>query len=183
MKKRKCRSCKEEFEPIVHNGLVRSAFCLSCVTAKAKENVAKRKAKEWKKEKKARKERLKTYSEWLNDYQKIFNKAIRLRDKNKTCISCCGPLGRNFDAGHYFSVGAYPNLRFHEDNVHGQCVACNQHKHGNVSEYVIQLPKRIGQERFDKLLELRNEPLKLTIEEIKLLITECKQKVKALENG
>lgn len=178
MSKRKCKRCKEDFEPIVHNGIVRSAFCLTCVTAKAIDNLEKRKAKEWKREKKERKERLKTHSQWLNDLQKVFNKAIRLRDINKPCISCNGPLGKNFDAGHYFTVGAYPNLRFNEDNVHGQCVACNQHKHGNISEYAINLPIRIGQKRFDSLMCLRNEPLRLTVHEIKEQIEIYKHKIK-----
>lgn len=170
----KCRSCKKDFEPLYRNGIIVSRLCLSCITAKAKHKVHRDNAKE----KVKAKERLKTHSEWLNDLQKVFNKYIRLRDIGKPCISCNNPLIGKYDAGHYFSVGAYPNLRFNEDNVHGQCVACNQHKHGNGNEYSLMLPIRIGQERFDNLLKSRNEPLKLTTEEIKEKIAYYKSKIK-----
>lgn len=170
----KCRSCKKDFEPLYRNGIIVSRLCLSCITAKAKHKVRRDNAKE----KVKAKERLKTHSEWLNDLQKVFNKYIRLRDIGKPCISCNNSLIGKYDAGHYFSVGAYPNLRFNEDNVHGQCVACNQHKHGNSNEYSLMLPIRIGQERFDSLLKSRNEPLKLTTEEIKEKIAYYKSKTK-----
>ena len=130
-------------------------------------------------EKKKILEKLETHSDWLKKLQKVFNTYIRYRDKDKRCISCKTPLnGRKFDAGHCYSVGAYPNLRFNEDNVHGQCVHCNQHKHGNIHEYMSNLPIVIGDVAFEKLQEKRNDTLKLTIPEIKELIEFYKQKVK-----
>ena len=119
-------------------------------------------------EKKKVLEKLETHSDWLRKLQKVFNAYIRERDKNKPCISCGRPLVGKFDAGHYFSVGAYPNLRFNEDNVHGQDVYCNQHLHANIHEYTINLPKRIGQEAFERLQAERSKPLKLSIPEIKV---------------
>lgn len=173
----KCRKCKSYFEPIYRKGIILSRLCLSCLSAKARERVKTDKLRETIE----LKEKLKTKSQWLNDLQKIFNEFIRLRDKNKICISCGKPLRGKYDAGHYFTVGAYPNIRFNEDNVHGQCVECNQHKHGNITEYSLYLPKRIGQERFDKLLEERNNPLSMTIPEIQEKIKYYKEKVKQLK--
>jgi hypothetical protein len=126
--------------------------------------------------------KLKTKGELLKELQIIFNRYIRLRDKNQPCISCDRPLTSKYDAGHCFSVGSYPNIRFNEDNVHGQCVFCNQHKHGQQAEYLFNLPKRIGQERFDQLLDLRNTPLKLSLIEIEELKTIYKAKIKSLQN-
>jgi len=137
---------------------------------------------EWRKEKKAVKEKMKTKSQWLGDLQKVFNQYIRLRDRNKPCISCGRSLTGKYDAGHFFSVGAYPNLRFDEDNVHGQCVECNQHRHGNIGEYSIRLPQRIGQDRFNRLLDLRNVELKLSVEEIKTMIDHYRKEVKCLSS-
>ena len=132
-------------------------------------------------EKKKILEKLETHSDWLRKLQKVFNAYIRERDKNKPCISCQVLLnGRKFDAGHCYSVGAYPNLRFNEDNVHGQCVHCNQHKHGNIHEYMSNLPKRIGVEAFERLQAERSKPLKLSIPEIKELIEVYKQKRKSI---
>lgn len=173
-----CRKCKKEFEPLYQNGIIMSRYCISCLVKKKKE----KDKKDWDIEKKAIKEKLKTHSEWLNDFQRIFNQYIRTRDKGKTCISCGNPLSGKYDSGHFFSVGAYPNLRFNEDNAHGQCVACNQHKHGNITEYSLNLPLRIGNDRFIILLESRNQPLKLTTEEIKEKINYYKQKIKSLQS-
>lgn len=175
----KCRRCKIEFEPFYRNGIILSRFCTKCLVEKKRE----KDKKEWREEKKKIKEKLKTQSEWLSDLQKVFNKYIRLRDRNKPCISCGNPLKKEFDAGHFFSVGAYPNIRFNEDNVHGQCVACNQHKHGNINEYALNLPLRIGKERYENLLEDRNKPLMLTIPEIKVMIKEYRDKIKDYERN
>lgn len=171
----KCR-CGREFSPLYQGGIRKSRVCLSCLAAKAREKVKKDK----KKKDKEAKEKLKTHSEWLQDLQKVFNKFIRIRDIDKPCISCGSRLIGKYDAGHYFSVGAYPNLRFNEDNVHGQCVHCNQHKHGNINEYSLSLPLRIGIERFENLLAEREKPLKLSIEEIKEKIKYYKRKIKEL---
>ncbi len=134
-----------------------------------------------KKQVKKQREELKTHKDWLKDLQKVFNKYIRLRDQGKNCISCNRVLKGKYDAGHFFSVGAYPNLRFNEDNVHAQCVHCNQHKHGNIAEYSIRLPQKIGLERFEELQQSRSSTLKLSIPEIKTKIEVYKQKIKVLQ--
>jgi len=172
----KCK-CGELFDPIYRNGILISKLCIPCVLLKSN---AKRK-QSWEKEKKELKTGLKTHSEWLKDLQAVVNSYIRERDKKKPCISCDRPLTSKFDAGHFFSVGAYANLRFNEDNIHGQCVYCNQHQHGATNEYAIRLPYRIGQERYDKLLLARNEPLKLSTEEIKEKIKYYKEKIKFIQ--
>lgn len=172
----KCK-CGNEFEPMYRNEILLSKLCFKCLIEKGRQ----KQHKEWVKEKSEIKAKLKTKSEWLKDLQKVFNTYIRERDLKKPCISCDKQLVGKFDAGHYFTVGAYPNIRFNEDNVHGQCVECNQHKHGNITEYAIRLPYRIGQERYDKLLLMRNEQNKLSIEEIKLLIQEYKEKTKKIQ--
>ena len=172
----KCK-CGNEFEPMYRNDILVSKLCVKCLIDKGRE----KRKKQWRKEKTELKARLKTKSEWLNDLQKIFNTYIRERDCGKPCISCDKPLRGKYDAGHYFTVGAYPNIRFDEDNIHGQCVECNQHKHGNITEYAIRLPYRIGQQRYDDLLLRRNESNKLSVEDIKSKISEYKNKTKELQ--
>lgn len=174
----KCK-CGNDFEPMYRNSILVSKLCVQCLIKKGQE----KQRKSWQKEKSDLKAKLKTKSEWLNDFQKIFNTYIRERDLKKPCISCDKSLIGKFDAGHYFTVGAYPNIRFNEDNVHGQCVECNQHKHGNIAEYSIRLPYRIGQQRYDKLLMERNDSNKLSIEDIKQLISDYKEKIKILQQN
>tara|TARA_R100000322_G_scaffold169809_1_gene143063 strand:+ start:713 stop:1114 length:402 start_codon:yes stop_codon:yes gene_type:complete len=78
-----------------------------------------------------------------------FHRFIRNRDKDKPCISC----GKytTLQAGHYYSAGKHPVIRFNEDNVHGQCLSCNYYKSGDLINYTYNLIDRIGKERFDKL--------------------------------
>jgi len=177
----KCKTCKDKFEPKVFL----QKNCLKkdeCIKAELE---LKKKAykKNWNKEKKQRKEALKTNSDYVRELQIIFNTFIRLRDKNKPCISCNKPLNSKFDAGHYYSTGSYPELRFNESNVHGQCVHCNQHKRGNLIEYGLNLPKRIGLDNVLELRKLANVPRKYTIEELKGLKVMYKLKIKNLKQN
>jgi hypothetical protein len=171
---RKCVQCKDKFTPQNNNQICCSGFC-------AYEYVKKQTAKNWQKEKKELKEKLMSKSDYLNILQKVFNTFIRMRDKDKNCISCDRKLTGKFDAGHFFSVGAYPNLRFNEKNVHGQCVHCNRDKHGNVKEYDLRLQMLLSDTEYQMLLESRNKPLKLSIDEVKELILIYRQKIKELK--
>ena len=74
--------------------------------------------------------------------QDTFNAFIRLRDCDKKCISCSGPVEQ---AGHYFSAGHHSLLRFNEANVNGQCIRCNNFLHGNLIHYRAGLIKRYGE--------------------------------------
>lgn len=159
-----CKICEKSFLPYTTTQPVCSFDCLIQYNSE----------KEVKKRVKTMKKELLTHSDYLGLLQVVFNKYIRLRDKNRLCISC-GKKVVDGHASHFFSVGAYPNLRFNENNVHLSCIECNLHKHGNTAEYALRLPERIGQAEFNKLLEQRNEPLKLTIPEIKTLIEKYKK--------
>jgi hypothetical protein len=172
---RKCISCKDKFTPQNNTQICCSPKC-------AIDYMKSKKANDWQKEKKVLKEKLMTKSDYLNICQKVFNTYIRTRDKDKNCISCDKFLKENdVNASHYFSVGSSPNLRFNENNCHSSCIKCNKELHGNIAEYTIRLPKRIGIENFNKLLEDRNKPSKLSIEDVKELILIYKQKTKELK--
>jgi hypothetical protein len=172
-------SCKKRFEP--QYSTLQKACSVGCAAALAGIERHKEDKRSWTKEKKERQERLMTASDWRRLLQITFNTFIRVRDQGKPCISCARPLVGKFDAGHFYSVGSYPNLRYHEDNVWGQCVHCNRDKHGNPIEYGIKLPLRIGQERFEALQSMRNTKLQLTVPEIQELITVYKKKIKDLK--
>lgn len=143
--------------------------------------------KKARKRKKEMKEDAMTLGDWLARAQTAFNAYIRERDKDRGCITCGQTFQRldgylKFDAGHYFAVGGYSGVRFDEDNVHGQCVKCNQHGHGEAQEYAIRLPKRIGQQRFEELVKRRNKMLEMTKGDAKVLEIKYKEKRKQLRN-
>lgn len=147
------------------------------IIPKAKNNIS----KEQKKIDSENRESLKTKKDYLLIAQKVFNTYIRLRDKGKPCISCDKFLKDNdINASHYFSVGSSPNLRFNEDNVHNSCIKCNKELHGNISEYAIRLPFKIGKERFEQLIQDRNKPALYSINEIKEIISIYKEKIKQI---
>ena len=107
---------------------------------------------------------------------------IRTRDVNKGCISCENSLvGTKFDAGHLIESGNYPFIRYHEDNIFGQCVHCNQHKGGNQVEAKKGAIKRIGEDRVNWLYESKNKPIKRTIEDYREIERYYKEKLKHLK--
>lgn len=167
----RCKNCKEKFEPIrfLHK------YCLKdeCIRA----FVAETKEKMWKQTKVRMKNELKTTSDWMKEAQKVFNQYIRLRDKHKPCVSCESKLGSKYDAGHYFSSGGHKAVTFDEDNVHGQCVACNQYKHGNLLNYQIGIEKRIGADRLLQLHEKAHQVRKYSADELQEIIKTYKQKI------
>ena len=78
-----------------------------------------------------------------------FNSFIRKRDEAQRCISCDSPYFT--DAGHFYSGGKYPDLKFNENNVHGQCKTCNYNLDANINEYRLRLENKIGSEKLEEL--------------------------------
>ena len=78
--------------------------------------------------------------------QNIVNPYIRLRDKavyGNHCISCND--GKIEEAGHFYSIGSTPELRFFPENIHGQCHQCNSLLGGNIKPYHSGLISRYNQ--------------------------------------
>jgi hypothetical protein len=159
MRKKKCKSCGEVFQP-------ERAFQSCCSPKCAISYVREMKEKKERKDLKRRKEALKTKSELLKEAQAAFNAWIRYRDRDAPCISCGRAHKGQYHAGHYKTTAAHPELRFNDDNVHKQCSACNNHLSGNILNYRENLVKKIGIERVE-ILEGPHEPLKLTHDEIR----------------
>ena len=113
--------------------------------------------------------------------QQAFNKYIRFRDKDSVCISCGRNHSGQYHAGHYRTRGAHPDLKFEEYNCHKQCAPCNNHLSGNISNYRINLIKKIGIDNVD-WLEGPHEPKKYTCEDLKEIEILYKSKLKDLQS-
>ena len=174
---RKCavKGCANRFQPRNMGHKVCGPECAAVQAAKERQRLDAKQTRE-------RKAALKTRSEHLKDAQAAFNAFIRERDAALPCISCGRHHTGAYDAGHYRSVGAQPALRFHEDNVHKQCVPCNQHKSGNAVEYRLGLIARIGAERV-AFLEQEHPPAKFTIEQAKEIRDTYRAKLRALKEA
>ena len=81
--------------------------------------------------------RNKTVAQLIKIAVRHFHLYIRNRDQGKPCISCGKKT--KLQAGHFYSAGKHPQLRFNEDNVHGQCLSCNYYKSGDLLNYRINL--------------------------------------------
>jgi hypothetical protein len=170
----KCKICRAEFQK-------RSMTHKCCSPECAQEFVRREREKNDRKETRTKLTALKTRSEWLKEAQSAFNAYIRYRDRDLPCISCGRFHSGDNHAGHYRSIGAAPQLRFHEDNVHLQCAPCNTYLSGNAIEYRIHLVERLGVERVDSL-EADNSVRKWTIDDARRIKFEYRDKLKALKN-
>lgn len=105
----------------------------------------------------------KTTTQLLEDARRHFNKFIRNRDANEDGTFFCPTCGKikriysdNYQACHVFPAGLYPALRFDERNVYGGCKQCNYFKHGVGYEYVEWCRKKLGEEEFQRLIDIKD---------------------------
>lgn len=187
-KSRKCRVCGSKYTPHTSFQKWCSPDCGVELSREAQRKAREAERKAERRDLKKRKEKLKSRSEWLREAQRHFNRYIRLRDKGQPCISCGSSnvdnhlTGGLWDCGHYRSIGANPELRFEELNCAKQCKKCNRDLSGNVTNYRIELEKRIGKEKLE-WLEGPHEPKKYTIDEIKQIIKTYREKCRELEKS
>ena len=172
---KRCKNCKDPFTP-VRSTLEKYCQKSECIRVW----VEAEKKKAWDKKKKQAKAELLTVQDYVKMAQQVFNSYIRKRDSGKRCISCDTKLIGKFDAGHYYNSNNHWSVRFDENNVHGQCVHCNQHRHGNLIEYGIRLEQLIGKDEFEILREDAYKLRKFTTDELKGIIAEYKRKLKEM---
>lgn len=173
MKAKKCKACGGEFNPDSTTQRVCGYQCALAFVNKQRVLASKRETRKLR-------AGIKPLSQWMKEAQAVFNRYIRLRDAEQPCICCGRHYQGQYHAGHYLSVGAHPELRFCEDNVHKQKSSCNNFKSGNQAEYRINLIKKIGLDRVE-WLEGPHEPARYRIEDAKEIIKIYKQKIKELE--
>ena len=188
-KPKKCRvaTCRASFVPSRMGQAVCSPACAMIDAPRHEPKARKALADIERKEIKVRKEKLKSRADHLREAQAAVNEYVRLRDAHLPCISCDSTpndndlmTGSRWDAGHYRSVGACPELRFEPLNIHRQCVKCNRNLSGNAVEYRIRLVLRIGAEKV-AWLEGLHPACKYTVDEIKAIKAEYRAKTRELK--
>jgi hypothetical protein len=138
-KPKACRVCAVDFVPVRSMQTVCTYRCARRVP------VLRRKAeREERKADRAKLDAMKPLGHWKAQAQQAFNAWIRQRDEHEPCISCGRFHQGKWNAGHYLSTGARPELRFEPLNVHKQCEPCNTNLSGNLIRYRANLLKRIG---------------------------------------
>lgn len=182
-------ACRASFVPQRLGQAVCSPKCGLAIKDVHQEKARKSLAQVERREIKVCKEKLKSRSDHLREAQAAVNEYVRLRDAHLPCISCDSTpndndlmTGSRWDAGHYRSVGACPELRFEPLNIHRQCVKCNRNLSGNAVEYRIRLVLRIGAEKV-AWLEGLHPACKYTVEEIKAIKAKYRAKTRELKRA
>ena len=181
MKEKKCKFCGSYYMPFRST---QNVCGYKCAIKKAEFDRNKKEAREWAERKKILSKKIETKTDIKKKVQKVFNEWVRLRDQGLNCISCRKPV-KKAHAGHYLSVGRFPELCFDPDNVHLQCDYCNIYLSGNGALYTSGLIEKIGEKRYNELMSRANVPknyLKTDLEDLynqyKTLVKELKTKKK-----
>lgn len=139
LKQRKCANCREPFRPF-------TSLVKWCSPSCGAELGMKKLKEKQDREHKVKLADSKPLSHWLALTERVVNAYVLVRDKEMPCISCGTRESVLFQAGHYLSKGAHPELRFVAANIHKQCHRCNVYLSGNQAKYRMGLVARIGDE-------------------------------------
>jgi Zn-finger nucleic acid-binding protein len=154
-------------------------------TIKAKKQVS----IEGKKELRDQKKEIMRKSEYEGILQSIVNAIVRMVDIDRGCISCSHgwnePFTRQRHAGHRYSRGAHPAIRFNMFDIFVQCSICNNYLSGNERNFDKGILAHHGQEYLDKLEQIKvdYQELKLTIPELQEAIAKATEVKKQLIKG
>ena len=116
---------------------------------------------------------LKTADTWFSRY-------IRVRDANQQgrckCITCNKvDTYKAMDAGHFISR-RYLSTRFDDQNVHAQCVRCNQYGSGEQYIHALEIDLLYGVGTKDAIYAKSKELIKYTKQDLMDLARIYKQK-------
>ena len=152
---KRCKVCRQPFEPRLPLQAVCGIDCARAVAVKVRGKAEKQAATKQRKADRERKEKLKSLSQLANEAQREVNRYVRARDFKEGCISCDKPATwqGQWHASHFRSVGAASQLRFNLWNIHKACSVCNNHLSGNIRNYESRLKTKIGDEKHAFLLE------------------------------
>jgi len=119
----KCKNCLIKFTPtrFLQKYCMLNEECtdasIKAVLDNNRKLADKKVADKWKEEKKEMVEKLKTLSDYKKDLEIEINAIVRLIDKGHDCISG-GFKDYKMHAGHLYSVGAFPSIRFNLLNIY-----------------------------------------------------------------
>lgn len=190
VKKKKCAYCKMLFLPSYRT--TQPVCSVKCAIEKSRddrkkelEKINKNRAKLENQERKDFHRSQLTQSQWLKVLQPFVNKIARLIDSDFPCISSGRTVGK-WNGGHYYTVKAHPNIRFHLFNIYKQSFSDNHHKSGNITEYTFNIFRIFGSDFVNNeifTLDVKYPVLKLSIPEIKEKIEICRSIIKRQEKG
>jgi hypothetical protein len=144
---KKCKQCGKEFT--AYNSLQKVCSYQCSIAYEELHEIKKR----FDKAKQAVK-----YDNAKKTLQDLINKIVRLLDRGHDCITSSKKYGTyNVHAGHFYSVGAHPELRYNLLNIYAQADFENTYKGGNGVIYSLRLKEVFGEDVANEIIDL---PLK-----------------------
>lgn len=165
---RKCKVCRTAYTPTKPMQTVCSHECAMSLAVSVRGKAEKVARVQERKADAAKRDKLKSKAAHAKEAQSAFNAWVRQRDHDQPCISCGRHHTGQYHAGHFLSVGARPELRFTESNVHKQCAPCNTHLSGNAVLFRRGLVAKLGLELVE-WLEGPHEPRRDTVDSLKAI--------------
>lgn len=179
MKQKTCKICKAKFTPKNPLALVCDYKCSLTYANLHLKKTELKKAKLKKAENKEKLKDLENLSYWNNLLQKDINKIVRLIDVGCPCISSGRKYRSDDQAGHMYSIGSTPSLRFNLLNLWSQSITDNMHLSGNLLNYRQRLVD-FGLIIFIEAEKINYPVLKLSKEQIKDTLPIAKSIIKEL---
>lgn len=185
----KCQHCLTKFKParFLQKNCELTEDCrdhaIRTVLEKNRKLQEKKEKDKWSEEKKVILDKLKTLSDYKKDLEFEINAIVRLIDKGHDCTSGGFKGGAyKVHAGHLYSVGAFPSIRFNLLNIYCQSEHDNLHLHGNGAIYKERIAEIFGKEIAEEVeqIKVKYSELKASIPEVKEAIQISKQIKKAL---
>ena len=168
-RKRKCKECETKIPAceglICGVNFVCSIKCAYKLGNKALRKSRERQSKKAKREHQVRekeatarlrerKKELRPIKWWQDKLQRVVNYyVVHIRDADKPCCTCgTDSPSIKYDAGHYRTRAAAPELRYELTNIHKQCaINCNVYGSGMRTEYRGFIIHHYGLEHLDWL--------------------------------
>ena len=139
------------------------------------------------KQRKVPKKKAKTPQQLRKEALATLQKLVRLKaadDKGYcTCVTC-GVVKRwneGIQGGHFIPKGSSSYWSLEEENIHPQCMSCNQFgmKHGDAAQrYTIYMQEMYGKDFVDQMLADAKKPKKLYSADYRDMIEEWKDQIK-----
>ena len=132
----------------------------------------------------------KTLSQLTKEADKVFSRAIRLRDGEirggvwvSQCITCDAwrPL-TTMHAGH-FQSRRFKATRWDEENVNAQCAGCNMFGSGEQYKYGLALDLKYGDGTAKKLVKKAHQVFKVKRDYLEDVIADAKTEIKWYEDS
>lgn len=199
-KKYKCGYCGDDYYMVKANyskvervGNKKPCHRVECKSSHAMKHLEKLKAKQKEKIKKDWNDRKKGLKEELGvkkkqsqqPLQKSINKIVRLLDKEEPCLARPTENHVAFDAGHIFSVGSHPSLRYNVWNIFKQSVKSNRDLAGEQLMMMEGVEIRYGKDKREYIETLPSlyPILKLTADEKRVALKIANRLIREIEKG